>query len=85
MSTLTITTDKTSYAPTDPIIVTLSTDAPMVETVTVTGEVTEPNGAELPGQTSTTVDGIWGPVAAAGYTAVQSTTNPAVWTLTPVA
>lgn len=85
MSTLTIATDKATYAPGDPIIVTLSTDGPMVSTVNVTGKVTEPDGTELPAETSTTVDGIWGPVSAPGYTTVQSDTQPNVFTLTRVA
>jgi hypothetical protein len=83
VSTLVITTDKATYAPGDPIIVTLSTDGQMVQTVTVTGEVTETDGTELPAETSTTVDGIWGPVSAPGYTTVQHPDAPNVFTLTP--
>lgn len=83
MSNFSIDTDKTIYAPGEPIIVTLVTDAPMTQTVTVTGSVTEPDGTELPAQTSTTVDGIWGPVSAPGYTTVQHPDAPNVFTLTP--
>jgi hypothetical protein len=83
MSTLTITPDKASYGPQDVITVTLSTDAPMTQTITVTGNVETAGGVELPAETETTIHGIWGPVSAPGYTAAQ-TDDPAVWTLAPI-
>jgi len=82
VTTFDITPDKPGYVTGEVITVTLSTDAPMTQSTTITGSAELPNGTKMTDSTTTTITGTYA-VAADGYTAAQ-TDDPAVWTLTPV-
>jgi hypothetical protein len=83
VSTASLTFDKTQYTPSEVITVTWSTDAPMTETLTVTGSVEAADGTDLPATSTTTIHGVYSLDPVAGYTVAQSPDNPAVFTLTP--
>lgn len=83
MSTASLAFDKSSYAPSDVITVTLSTDAPMTSEITVSGSVEAADGTDLPATSTTTVHGVYALDPVDGYTVAQDAANPAVFTLTP--
>ena len=84
MATATLTFDNPDkYGPTDVITVTLGTDAPMTETLNVTGHVEAADGTELDATSTTTVHGKYALDPVTGYTVEQSPDNPAVFVLTP--
>jgi len=86
MSTASISFDKASYTTTDDIVVTITTDAPVSESLIVTGHVVGADGVEVDFSGSTTVTGgtfSLDPVA--GYNTAQDAGDPAVFTLTPAA
>lgn len=83
MPTASIAFDKAFYSPTDPIVVTVTTDADMEESVTVTAHVVAFDGVELDATGSATVTGAFSLDPVAGYDTAQSADNPAVFTLTP--
>lgn len=82
--TATLAFDKPGYAPSDTIVFTVDAGAPMSATTTVTGSVELPDGTVLPAESSTTIEGVYGPFAADGYTVVQDPDVPNRFVATPV-
>lgn len=78
-----ITFSKPSYQPGETIDFEVTVDEPMSSTVTVDGHVTLPDGTVLPATSTTTVDGVYGPFTASGYTVTQDPDDPAHFTAAP--
>lgn len=82
--------DKTSYAPTEPIVFRVVVDG---EPTTTTKDVTVNGTVTLPGQTVQPVSGttqvidevVYGPFTADGYDTAQDPADPSRYTATPVA
>lgn len=81
---LTITPSTTQLAPGQPFEVRLAVSDQMSLSTPLTAKAELANGTTMTETTTVTITGRYGPVSAAGYTAVQDPDDPTLFHLTPV-